>query len=364
MKFLSFKIVLLTLLVTNLFACSQEEVIVEEPVIRPVKTTLVEEQFFEDGRSFPGLVDAVQKAQVSFRIPGKLLKIHVKEGDKVEKGALLAELDPTDYQITLNNRKAIYNRTKADFKRGKELVADGYISRTQYDKMESDFSSAEADYNQAKQDMLYTKLYASFAGTIGKRYVDNFEEVSAKEEIFNLNDVSRVEIKINIPENLLQNRQTTTAHLRTYASFDSMPDKHFPIKLKEMSTKADPQTQTFQATFLMDQPKEIKLYAGMTANVRIEVDSDTILSKFFLVPISAVKGGIDMNPVVFVVQPETNMLKEQAVKVGSMRGSNIEVTEGVNVGDRIVIAGVSFMRDGDKVSLMPFVEQADIMTAP
>lgn len=364
MKFSPFKIVLLTLLVTNLVACSKEEVIVVEPTIRPVKTLVIEDQFLDDGRSFPGVVDAVQRAQVSFRIPGKLLKIHVKEGDSVEKGTLLAELDPTDYKITLDNRKAIYNRTAADFKRAKELIVDGYISRTQYDQMESDFTTAQSDYNKAKQDVNYTKLYASFAGTIGKRYVDNFEEVSAKEEIFNLNDVSQVEIKIDIPENLLRQRQQENSVLTAYASFDSMLDKHFPIKLKEMSTKADPQTQTFEATFVMDQPEEIVLYAGMTANVRIEVDSETVESDYLLVPITALKGDIGMEPTIFVVQPDTNVLKEKVVKVGSMNGSNIQIIEGLAIGDRIVVAGVSFMRVGDKVSLIAQVEQADPVTAP
>lgn len=364
MKFLPFKVVLLSLLVTNLVACGKEEVAVVEPAIRPVKTLVIEDQLLDAGRSFPGVVDAVQRAQVSFRIPGQLLNIYVKEGDSVEKGALLAELDPTDYQITLNNRKAIYNRTAADFKRAKELIVDGYISRTQYDKTESDFTTAQADYNKAKQDLSYTKLYASFSGSIGKRYVDNFEEINAKEEIFNLNDVSQVEIKIDIPENLLRERQQENSVLTAYASFDSALDKNFPIQLKEMATKADPQTQTFETTFIMDQPEEIKLYAGMTANVRIEVDSDTVESDFFLVPITAIKGDIGMEPTVFVVKQDANILTEKVVKVGSMHGSNIQILDGLSIGDRLVVAGVSFMREGDKVSFIAQIEQADPVTAP
>ena len=364
MTHITLKIALIALVITGLWGCGKEEQVVKEPVPRPVKTILIEDGMLSGARHFPGRVDAVQKAQVSFRVSGKLQKIYVKEGDKVKKGQILAELDPTDFQITLNNHQATYNRTKADYTRGKELVKDGYISRSQFDKMKADFTSAKSNLNKAKQDLKYTKLRASFAGLIGKRYVDNFEEIQAKQEIFNLSDTSAVEVKISVSESLMQRTKNDREHLKAFALFDNKKGKKYPLALKEVSATADPQTQTFDVTFVMPQPEGLVLLPGMTANVRIEGSSNSQLEQMFLLPITAVKGASDMSPTIFVVDPETNSLKAKVVKVGSMQGEQIRITDGIDIGDRVVIAGVAFMREGDKVTLMKLVEQADPATAP
>lgn len=364
MKDTLYKLVLFTLAAVSLWGCGKEKEVVKAAVIRPVKTMLVHDQQLGSDRNFPGRVDAVQRAQVSFRVPGKLIKIHVKEGDQVKKGTLLAELDPTDYKITLNNRTASYNRTKADYTRGKELVKEGYISRTQFDKMQADFTTAKANLNQAKQDLKYTKLVAAFDGVIAKRYVENFEEVQAKQEIFNLSNVSQVEVKIDVPERIMRLGRDERNTVKAFASFADTLDMRFPLTLKEVATKADEQTQTFEVTFVMDQPEQFMLLPGMTATVQIELVSDTLTSDYFLLPISAVKGASDMHPTIFVVEPESNTLQARSVKVGSMEGGNIQVTAGVEIGDRVVIAGIAFMREGDKVTLIKPVEQADPATAP
>ncbi|HEY5716427.1 MAG TPA: efflux RND transporter periplasmic adaptor subunit [Psychromonas sp.] len=364
MKYVLYKIVLLTLAIASLWGCSKEEEAVKAQVIRPVKTMVIEDEQLGSARSFPGRVEAVQRAQISFRVPGKLIKIHVKEGQSVKKGDLLAELDPTDYQITLNKIEANYNKAKADYTRGKELVADGYISRTQFDKLEADFSTAKGNLEQAQQDLEYTTLVASFDGIIAKRYVDNFEEVQAKQEIFNLSDVSQVEIKIDVPERIMSRSRDQKDNVRAFASFGDAAKQRFPLALKEVATKADSQTQTFEVTFVMEQPEQLTLLPGMTANVEIELPSNTPLSKYILLPTTAVKGSSDMKPTVFVVDPESKKLIAKVVRVGSMVGRSIKVTEGLATGDRVVIAGISFMREGEEVSLMEQVEQADPATAP
>jgi len=361
MRLTVLKFTLMVLMISGLLACGQEEIVVKEPVPRPVKTIIIDDGLMTGSRNFPGRIDAFQRAQVSFRVSGKLIKMLVNEGDEVKKGDLLAKLDPTDFQITLNNRQATYNKTKADFTRGKELVKDGYISRSQFDKMQADFTSAKSNLNKAKQDLKYTQLTAAFSGVIGKRYVQNFEEIQAKQEIFNLNDISQVEVKVDIPESLIQVDQHS---VDAFASFANNVDKQYPLTFKEIAKTADTQTQTFELTLLMPQPDDIRLLPGMTTNVRIVANASAAQASYHLLPISAVKGASDMTPTIFIVDPETSTLKAKAVKVAAMSGSNIQVIEGVDAGDRIVVAGIAFMNDGEKVTLMPEVEQADPATAP
>ena len=136
-----------------LTACA-EEAPLPPPESRPVKTMLVGGDIAGDFRQFPGVVDAIQKADLSFRVQGKIVEILVREGDMVEKGQLLAKLDPTDYQIVLNDRMASFKTAKANFDRAKELLEKKAISKVDHDKIRADFFTAEANLKAARQDII------------------------------------------------------------------------------------------------------------------------------------------------------------------------------------------------------------------
>jgi len=106
-----------TLLPLLLLTACSEEAPLPPPESRPVKTMLVGGVTAGNFRQFPGVVDAIQRADLSFRVQGKIIEVLVREGDLVEKGKVLAKLDPTDYQIVLNDRKASYATASANFER-------------------------------------------------------------------------------------------------------------------------------------------------------------------------------------------------------------------------------------------------------
>ncbi|MFK5892334.1 MAG: efflux RND transporter periplasmic adaptor subunit, partial [Pseudomonadota bacterium] len=140
--------------------CSKKKEVVETEEIRPVKTIIVKTPDIGGIRNFPARVDANRKAEIAFRVAGKVEQLLVKEGDEIKKGDTIARLDPTDFKIALSNKKALYTRAKKDYMRGKDLVKDGNISRMDYDKLEAIYHSNQADYNLAKQQLAYTDLKA------------------------------------------------------------------------------------------------------------------------------------------------------------------------------------------------------------
>jgi len=153
---------------------------------RPVKTIIVGGGSSDDSRMFPAVVDAIQKADISFRVKGKIQKIPVKEGDHVEKGQLLAELDPTDFKIALSDQQASYDTAKANYDRAKKLVDKGVISKVDHDKLRAEYFTARSGRDQAKQDLRYTKLKANFSGQMATRHEENIEEVGGSQKIFSL----------------------------------------------------------------------------------------------------------------------------------------------------------------------------------
>ena len=205
-------ILLLTFLAMVTTACKKEPVEVFEPLARPVKSMLVGSPQGAGVRRFPGRVDSANKAELSFRVPGKIKSMLVQEGQRVAKDQLLAELDDADYQLAMKDSQAAWDRSKKDYDRAAELVKGGSISRSDFDSIEARFKSDDAALEQARLNLEYTRLKASFAGTIAKRHVQRFEEVQAKEPVFSLIDESSLLVKFDVPENLILSLPSEVRH--------------------------------------------------------------------------------------------------------------------------------------------------------
>ena len=196
LKKLSFTAPIIFITTTLLSACEEPL----PPVVtdsRPVKTIVVNEGLTGSLRSFPAVVGAIQKAEMSFRVRGRIQKIYVKEGIEVNKGDLLAELDPTDFEIKLSDRQASYKTAKANYDRARELVDKGAISKVEHDNIRAQYFTASANLKEAEQELIYTKLKAPFDGYIAKRHAENFEEVLGSKTIFSLEDTSELKLLVD-----------------------------------------------------------------------------------------------------------------------------------------------------------------------
>ncbi len=349
--------------------CNKKPEIEQIEEIRPVKSLVVSSVDAGGIRNFPGRVDASQRADLSFRVSGKIQELLVKEGDMIEKDEVIAKLDPTDFQITVNNKSATFNRAKNDFSRAKNLIKDGNISKIDYDKLESNFLSARADLNLAKQQLAYTELTAPFDGVIARRYIQSFEEVQAKQNIVSINNVELLEVKFDVPENLIltlrkieskgsTERFKAKDHIQVMASFQSRQDKEYALTFKEVATKAEENTQTFTVTYTMPRPDDVMILPGMSASVKVDLSKVVATKDMFYLPVSAVVADINLQGTVWIVNQETMQVEPVSVTVGKLKGNEIEISEGLKEGQRVVVAGVPFLYKGLKVSLMKEDEQA------
>ncbi len=343
-----------------LAGCQKPQEPERAPSVRPVKTVLVESSTEGGIRQFPARIDSLNKADLSFRVGGKVKEILVAEGEHVKEGQLLARLDDTDYRIVLNDRRAVWQRAKNDFERAKKLIKDGYISRTDYDKLEAAYTSAQAALKAAEQDLLYTKLEAPFAGTVAKRYVEQFEEVQPNEPVLALSDTSSLKVIFDVPEKIILTikESSNRNQAKVWASFDAVPNKKFELRYFEAATQADPQTQTFQITFTMPRPAGLTILPGMTATVTVDMSGMVDAVSGRLLPLTAVTANAALEPIVWVVD-EDHTVHARKVELGQMQGSRIQVTKGIEDGLRVVSAGTAYLAEGMKVRLLPEVEQAE-----
>ena len=349
----------------------------ELEIVRPVRAVTIHGGGETFTRKYFGTVQGGRRADLSFRVSGTLNKINVDKGASVKRGALLATLDPRDFntrvsqaQSALSQAEAQYKNAQADFTRYENLYKQRVIARAQYDSYKtqvdvakSAVSSAQANLKSARDSLKDTELRAPFEGVIADRKAENFQDITAKQTIFSLQDLSSLEIVFNIPDNdvllapiprvnSLRDLQKYAELFTTNARFEAMPDKVFPLKVKEVATQATA-SNTYPLTAIMPAQKDIRILPGMAVTVEVDFSggkNDSESDGKFYVPTTAI---LNQNGSNYVWRYAVGQVSLVPVTVGQMRSdSSVEIEgETLSGGDVIVTAGVYFLHEGQRVRL-------------
>lgn len=350
MKKISFKIIII-LISLVIASCSHEENASKKNV-RFVKTFLIKNAESTTMRVFPGVTLASNEATLAFQIPGQIIKLPVLEGDFVNKGAILAELEPLKYQEQVNEAKAKLIRDTNNFQRASVLVKDKHLSIADYDKVKSAYLISQANYNTAKDDLNNTKLISPFAGIIAKKTVKNYEYITAKQPILLLQDTATIDIEIHVPENIIVSlKKYRVDQEKIFATFDAIPNQIFNIKLKEYSSQADTQTQTFKVVFTMQRPVKFNLLPGMTVSVQVALGNIKD-NNFYVVPAGSVFQDNSNHVFVWLIDQQNMKVKKTQVTVSTLSKDQIRITTGIYPGDLIVTSGVHFLEEGQEIKIL------------
>ncbi len=330
-----------------LCSCGEKEPEKKPEVVRPVKILTVKDTSEILTHGFPGVVRASRRAILSFEVSGPLVELPVEEGQFVNEGDLIAQIDTRDFLTAVKQALALYREAEQQFRRYQELYAKKQVSKADFDKYLAARDVAKAKLEDAKNALCDTTLTAPFDGLIAKRYVENYYKVKAKEPIVSLQDISKIEIVVNVPELVMAAIRERSAG-KSFATFQAIPGKKFPLAVKEYSTQADPATQTYEVVFQMDQPEEADILPGMTATVLAEFKNSKGAN--IIVPALAVLDAPGNRPYVWVLDKKAGVVHKRFVKVGSLKDSCcIKITSGLKPGETIVVAGVTKLSDGMRV---------------
>jgi len=339
-----------------LVACGGPEE--KKEIIKPVKTITIGKMEQGISRNYPGVVLAVNEADLAFQVSGEILEFPVLQGQDVIKDEVLAKIDPLTYQDKVTEAAANFKLADAQFGRAKQLIESGHISKMNYDRLESNFNVSKANLNIAERNLGYTVLKAPFDGKIAKTFSEKFEFVKEKQKIIRLQDVSEIDVAINVPEQIVLNVEQVEGKRKGTVTFESAPNKSYESTIKEFSSEADPKTQTYRVVFTLPAPEDINVLPGMTASVALDLIMKTEVKKnYYLIPSSAVFVNEGKTPHVWFLDQETMTLTSKAIVVGDLSGKNIQVFEGIHANDIIVSAGVHYLREGQKVSIAKSSEQ-------
>ncbi|PFG55938.1 RND family efflux transporter MFP subunit [Vibrio sp. ES.051] len=321
-----------------LSGCGKELPPVPEPESRPAKlfTVSVGNAHFE--RYFPATTDAGDKAVLTFRVPGLLQTIEVNEGQVVNKGHVLASLNPDEYSLLEQQARANFALADVQYKRYKKLRKDQVVSEQDFDEAKANHNSAKAQWDQAKANLRYTKLIAPYDGTISYVPAENHEYVTAKEGVMNIQSNQVMKVIFYIPDYLL-NRYTKGSDVSARMVFDAFPEQSFDLTFQEIDTEADPKTGSYKITMVMARSSDLGILPGMSGNAYL-LSQNADVTK---VPDSAL---LRENGKTYVWRvDEQGIVAKAAIEVNDKR----QILQGLNDGDQIIISGVDVIEPGIKV---------------
>jgi RND family efflux transporter MFP subunit len=290
---------------------------------------------------------------------------------EVSEAVAVLELAKSDYKRAMNiqqtnsdaisemevtHKKAARDRSTAVLDQTKEslAIARGGARKEDIAAKEAEIKSLDAEVAVARNNVKYTQLTAPFDGSISAKYVDNYQTVLPRQVVCRLLDSSKIEIVVDISES----RISLASYIEDLVCvFDAFPDVQIEgVKIKEVGTEASAVTRTYPVTCLLDQPDPatgVKILPGMAGRVKGSAKlPDQVEEGGFLIPESAVFSDDENQPFVWVIDANSMTVGLQPVTQVRLTSTGMRV-KGLSVGQLIATAGVDYLKDGQKVRMLP-----------
>ena len=346
----------LFLLAVCLAASGCDEAPEAQEVVRPIRAIQVADAEALKGRSFSCRAEAVADVNVAFEVPGRLIERPARVGSEVEAGALLARLDPSDFENAVAQAKARTTRAEALRDRIAQAQRTGAVAKQELTNAQAELDGSRAEVEIRAKALDDTQLRAPFEGLISATYVENCQNVQAKQPVMRLLDISSIECVVNIPESLI----SSAPFLQDIrVTFDAFPNQAIPAAIVEIGWEASETTRTFPVTLVMDQPDDIEILPGMAgrATGRVVVP-DAAADAGFDVPLNGIFSDDGQRSLVWVIDTATMTASKREVEVLAQTSLGMRV-KGVSSGEWIATTAVHVLREGQKVRLPELEREKD-----
>lgn len=327
------------------------EIVVEEQAVRPARIFRVSSEGVTVENQFVARVEAAQTVDVSFEVSGPLAELPVREGQTIDKGTLVAALDPTDFQLAVREAEVQLKLARQDLQRKRKLLADRGISQSVVDDAQALHDLRSVRLAQAREALEDARIVAPFDAYVARRYTDNYANVQAGDKIARLNDLNEIHVVASVPESLAATGSADQL-IGAHAVFPFRPDQRYPLTFRENLGEADAVAQTYEVTFAMPPPPNLQILPGMTATLELEMMAAEGEGRTMNIPTSALIADSDKRFIVWIYDPETQAVSKRTVEVGPAVGRGVAVVSGLANGELIVATGASQLQNGMKIRVL------------
>ena len=322
------------------FGCKKEKY--EGDYIRNVIITTPQPDDDTSVEYFSGVIEEGKSVKASFMADGKINKLMVKEGDRVKKGQLLANLDDSDYQIGVNQLRAQLNQMTEEKRRMDEMFNRHNISPNDYEKFSAGYEQLKLQMEMAENKLGYTKLYSPTDGYVSEKYMEPGELVGAGTPIYKITDDTKLTANIDLPVNIFINRKNIA---NTYGFSPVFPDTSIPLTV-ESFTPDPSNNMLYQMKLLIPSKYSTALTPGM--NIKVEVAMNESGKSGYKVPSRSVFEENGTN-YIWVYNNADSTIHKKLITITSQPVDKYINITGVEGNELIVETGVKQLYEGEKV---------------
>lgn len=308
---------------------------VKENKAIPVKVQAVKEESFSAAYSINGSTSPDKEVKVASEVQGKLVRLHIKNGDIVYAGQPIATLDASVYSAQLNSIETSIAKANLDIARYTRLNEMGGATPMQIESVKLQLASLQAEKKSILQQMAHMQIRAPFSGRIENLLVETGSFVSFGTMLCDIIDNSTLKVKVYLSEQQafdLKNNQEVV--IRSAVLADAKKGK-----VAMVSDKADASGK-FLAEIKFSNAGSEKLKAGMLVDVAF---SDEAAVNGLAIPVGAVVGSIK-EAKVYVTNG--NKVQLRNIKTGIIAADKVQVTEGLTAGEQVVVSGQINLENG------------------
>ncbi len=338
MKSRSLSIVVCT--ATLLCACGLKEKTTKVSPIR-VETSTVRKSAIETGRTYAGVIEESSGTMLSFKIPGTIRTINVSEGQRVQKGQLIATLDESSLQSNYEIAKATLATAQDTYNRMKQLHDANSIPEMKWVEVENSLQAAQSACRIAENALGDAKIYAHQSGVISQKFADAGSTAVPAAPIVKLVDISPVKATISVPESdISQFNAGITATIYVEAAGGTT----YAGQLSDKGVSADPLSRSYSVKFQTANP-DGKLLPGMLCNVTVNRPDTT---EAIVVPIESIL--LDNSNRTFVWIDLNGKAHKKVVKLGNYLPGGVVVESGLADRDKLIVSGQQKVSEGMAVT--------------
>ena len=321
------------------------------PPPQTVSSAEVREENWAPVLSAIGSVSAVQGAIIAAELGGVVSEIKFENGGVAKKGDVIMKLDASQEEALLRSAEAEAELARTDLERTQGLAAQKVVSKSELDAAESKFRRLTAIVDQMRSNIRKKTLVAPFDGHVGIRQVNVGQMINPGQQVVALTSLDPVYVDFALPQ---QHLAQLSQGLEVRVTTDALPGRVFPGKLTAVNSMVDTVTRNVSVQATLENADHV-LRPGMFAKAEVVLPEK---SSALVIPGSAVSYA-PFGDSVFVIEKkkdektgkETQVIRQQFVRIGESRGDFVSVTEGLKAGETVVSTGVFKLRNGMAVTI-------------
>ncbi len=333
---LAIGLIVLVLVLNKKATTAKTQGLLADQSVVAVRTEVVSESDYTADFTANGLVAGVRDLSFVSGLGGRVVSIHAGESDRVSKGQLLVQLDAETLRADAEASRVAYEAAKKDYERFQQAHSQGGVTDQQLSTMHAQMVAAEGRYVSSRSRLADASVKAPISGKIYKRYVEVGSYVNPGTKLFDIVDDSQLKASCFVTEH--QRLQLTKGQTVTIES-ELYPGQTITGRISMVGDKAN-HTLAFPVDVMLDKEKAEGLRPGMYVSVSFGSQQET---HGVLIPRRSIVGSVK-DAHVYVV--EQGLAKQRPITAGSLIGDRVEVLNGLQAGDSVIVGGLINVSDG------------------